>query len=358
MITFPFTQETTSSLMSTIISTQEFSDSEETMISNIAAGIAAVSLIGSLFIIVSYITFPELRSFAFELILMVAISDSLRSSSYVLSQTINSNLCYPQAVLMTFGEVASILWVGSIAYTIHRIFLWDERLSIENTHLVRYHIFCWGMAIILTILPSTTHDYESKDAFWCWIKFNTDTGVIWALVCYYIPVWLILCYLMFVYHKVWMRLKSEGVVRENTGRPKHQLVTQTRMAVYPTVFFATIIFACIDRMYELVGGRRNFHLALFHAITINMQGLINAFVYGFTTAVRMKWFACLCPQLIVDDANGGYISLKDEEAAESLRRVKGATDATDSTYSRLTECSDDQACSYSAQNRGTLTYKN
>jgi len=358
MLTFPGTEESTSSLMSTIVSAQDFTESEEDMISNIAACIAAVSLIGSLFIIVSYITFPDLRSFAFELILMVAISDSLRSSSYVLSQTINTNLCYPQAVLMTFGEVASILWVGSIAYTIHRIFLWNERLSIENTHLVRYHIFCWGMAIILTILPSTTNDYESKDAFWCWIKFDTGTGVIWALVCYYIPVWIILCYLMFVYNKVWMLLKSEGVVREDTGRPKHQLVTQTKMAVYPTVFFATICFACIDRMYELAGGRRNFHLALFHAITINLQGLINAFVYGFTNAVRMKWLACFCPQLKAEDVNGQYISLKDEEAAASLRRVKGATDATDSTYSRLTEYSDDQACSYSAQSRDTLTYKN
>jgi len=328
------------------------------MISSVAACVAGVSLMGSLFIIISYFTFPSLRSFAFKLILMVSISDFLREVSYLLSSSISSSLCYPQAVLMTFGEVASILWVGSIAYTIHRIFLWDKRLSIETTHLVRYHIFCWGLALILMILPFTTNDYEKDDPLWCWITFDTSTGVAWAFVCYYIPVCLILFYLMFVYTKVWLLLKSEDIVRENTGRPKHQLVTQTRMAIYPTVFFSTIIFAFIDRSYELVRGKRNFYLAMFHAITINLQGLMNALVYGFTTAVRMEWLACFCPQLRAHTEDIQYISLQDEEAAENLRRAQGVTDASDSTYARLTEYSDDQAFSFNAQDRVTLNYNN
>jgi len=356
MLPFLVTEEMTSPLISMVTDTQDFSESDNQLISNVATGFAGVSVVGSLFIIISYLKFPGLRSFAFELILMVSISDLLRASSYVLSSSVDADLCYPQAILMTFGEVASILWVGSIAFTIHRIFLWDERLSIENTHLVRYHIFCWGMATIFMILPFTTNDYEKNDPLWCWITFDTTTGETWALVCYYIPVWLILCYLMFVYNKVWLQLKSEGLVRVKTERPKHQLVTQTRMAVYPTVFFCTIIFACVDRAYELARGNRNFYLALFHAITINLQGLINSLVYGFTTAVRMEWIACFHRERVTS-VNGQYYSLKDEEVA-TLTRVKGATDATESSYARLTEYSDDQAFSYNGQNRGTLSYKN
>jgi hypothetical protein len=353
MLPFPVSVETTSPLISTEDTNYDFTDSQVQMITDFAAGFAGASLAGSLFIIVSYISFPRLRSFAFELILMVSISDFLRACSYVLSAPLDNSLCYPQAALMTFSEVASILWVGSIAFTIHRIFIWDECLSINTTHHERYHLFCWGMAIVLMVLPFITKDYEKDDPLWCWITFDTTSGVALALVCYYIPVWLVLCYLMFVYHKVWWVLKSEPIVRQNSGKPKHQLVTQTRMAIYPTVFFFTVIFACIDRVYELALHKRNFVLALLHAITINSQGLINSFVYGFTTAVRMEWVACFCPKVNTHGVNDRYIHFEDEKT-----RKKGETDATESTYSRMSICSDDQIGSYSTQNVNYVAYSN
>jgi len=323
-----------------------FPGSEDDVIAQLGAGIAIVSMIGSTFIIISYINFPRLRYFAFELILMVAIADFLRAFSYILTPRLDPSFCRPQALLMTFSELASILWVGSIAFTIHRIFL-KEDFSIENTHHLKYHFFCWGVSLVATVLPLITHDYDTENPLWCWIKFDKDRkyGIMWGLVCYYVPCWVVLFYLAHVYIKVWRILKARPIVRNRNSpkNPKHHLVTQTRMAVYPTIFFFTIICCSIDRLYQWAHeGDRNYYLAVLDVVTINLQGFINSLVYGCTSAVRMEWMACFCPKLTNNGASDHYVCFDEEKRETSITRNTGLTTATESTYLRCSMNSDGQ----------------
>jgi len=335
----------------TIVPDSHFSSFQSELVTQLCVGFAGISLAGSLFIIVSYISFPRLRSFAFKLVLMVSISDFLRSCSYILSPAIAPYLCRPQAVLMTFSELASILWICSIAFTIHRIFLHEDSFSLEKTHHLKYQCFCWGVPLVFTMFPYITHDYDKSDPLWCWIQYS-DTGIVWGLVCYYIPVWLVLLYLLYVYNKVWKIIKVRPINRETlsvSGRPNHQLVTQTRMAVYPAIFFFSIICGSLDRFYELAYRRRNFYLALLNVITINLQGLCNSFVYGFTNAVRQEWMACFCPKPLTKEDIGHYVCFEDEKrvgAVSDVTRGPGLTNATESSYVRCSTNSEDQQFAY------------
>jgi len=316
-----------------------FAYDQQDIIFTCGAATAGVSIAGSTFIILSYISFPRLRSFAFELILMISISNFLCALSYIITPMVSPVLCEAEAVLMTFSELASIFWVGSIAFTINRIFLCDDSLSLEKTHRKKYHIFCWGISLFMCLLPFTTHSYETKSDTWCWITFSTTPGKIWAFVSYYIPVLVILWYLVHVYYKFWKVLNRIAPVDEPESLFNTRLVTQTRMAVYPTIFFFTIICACLDRVFEIVSGRRSFCLALLHIVTINLGGFANAIVYGLTTAVRMEWVACCCPRLEHQDTLDYYVHFEDENRSESKKRN---TAASDSTYVRESLCSEDQ----------------
>jgi len=314
-----------------------FSDDQQDIIYSFGAATAGVSILGSTFIIISYISFPRLRSFAFELILMVALSDFLKALSFILTPMVCPSLCEAQALLLTFSEIASIFWIGSIAFTINRIFSCED-ISLENTHRMKYHFVCWGTSIVMTMLPLTTHSYEVTSETWCWITFDTSIGKTWAFVCYYIPVWLILYYLVRVYYKFWIVLKNSRINSDIKILPNTLLVTETRMAVYPTIFFFTIICACLDRMFELVSGRRQFCLVLMHIITINLGGLANAIVYGLTKSVWLEWIAYCCPNV---KHQGGrldhYVCFEDANRSESTAR----NTSTDSTYLRASINSED-----------------
>jgi hypothetical protein len=306
-----FNHSESEAILSVLNTTIDFSHAKDELIAQLGAGIAGVSLLASLFILVSYYKFPKLRTFAFELILMIAISDILRDVSYIMTPLIDPSLCMPQALLMTFSEIASMFWVSSIAFTIHRTLLLDNCGPMGWRESVKYHIFCWGVSLLFTLLPLTTSDYDQSNVLWCWINYESTLGKVWLFVCYYIPVFLMLVYLIYVYGQVWWMLEARPLTRASTidsKKPKHRLVTQRRMAIYPSIFFFSFLFTCLDSVYEIVQGKRNFYLALLDVVTSGLQGMQNAFVYGLTTAVRLEWIEYCCPHRRVKDH---YISFNE-----------------------------------------------
>lgn len=281
------------------ITRNDFSKNELQVVHCVSKVFAGISIMGSIVIMASYIKFPVLRSFLFELVLMVVISDFFNASSWFLP----ANYIPANCVFMTFGELSSVFWIGSIAYTINKIFLRKDDVTIEKNRW-KYHVFCWGSAVIFSLLPLSTDDYEGNNGLWCWISTGTSTGVAWAFICYYVPVWLIFFYLSTVYYKIWRFLNLRSTLRreflmtcrENTLHERwkidHPFVTRARIAIYPTVFFLTTICTSIDRMLLVIEGKRNFFLVILSVITINFQGFANAFAYGFNAALRAEWSWC------------------------------------------------------------------
>jgi len=98
--------------------------------------ISSVSLAGSLFIVWNYMFFKELQSFAFKLIFWMAIADTGLCISGLM---ITDQLCYPQAIIMSFCSVAVLLWVASVAYTIHEVVInrnLNTREITKKTHIL------------------------------------------------------------------------------------------------------------------------------------------------------------------------------------------------------------------------------
>ena len=89
----------------------------------------ALSCLGAGFIILTFIIFRDLHVPSLKLVMYLSITDLLSSIVYVLSPAETHNqttcekypVCYIQAGLTEFAEMASFFWVGCIAFNIYSI---------------------------------------------------------------------------------------------------------------------------------------------------------------------------------------------------------------------------------------------
>lgn len=103
--------------------------------------ISSFSLIGAMFMIGMYATFPQLRQFSFKMVFFLAISDFLGALAGILSATRFTGenppegLCYFQAMLQTYANMSSIIWVVIISWTLYSsviLGIHDKSQSLKN----------------------------------------------------------------------------------------------------------------------------------------------------------------------------------------------------------------------------------
>ena len=116
---------------------------------------ACVSLLGSLSIIIMYASFPQLRQFAFKMVLFLAIADVLAETSEILSFTrlygqVPAGLCYFQAMLQTYAGICSMLWVALISWTMYASVVLGQQDTSE--YLNRYLLIAFGVPVIFTMM--------------------------------------------------------------------------------------------------------------------------------------------------------------------------------------------------------------
>lgn len=274
---------------------------------------AVVSIAGLAFIFVSYIYLPRLRSFPSLLVLMLSLSIFFGALS-CLQIYLWGTMCEVSGWLLTFSGLATVSSVCSIAFTINRVLHSEDNFLQDITKHKTYWIYCWGIPLVMSMLPFSTHSYdtEKKSEDWCWITLDTTTGLIWALLTWYIPVWLMLFYIIRVYWKSAQVLQTIRLDDTIENPPNTQLLTQTSIMVYPPIFFLTASCSCLDTLFKLLFQRHNFYLELLKIISMNLGGFFVAIVFGLTPAVRMEWIACCCPRLDHKDSLFQYRRLADE----------------------------------------------
>jgi hypothetical protein len=177
--------------------------------------------------------------------------------------------------------------------------------------MYKYHLFNWGLSLILTVLPAFFDAYGDTGG-WCWIT-RQNTG--WRMVQFYIPLWLVVGYCTYVYINVYRRLKES----RDVGSAK----LMTRIMYYPLVLVVCFLPASINRVVEVFlmpqlnsdnpSQRLNtyiFIMTLLHVFFTSLFGVSNAIVYGLTPVVRERVREKLC---CGDD---GSTLVEDEEPDE------------------------------------------
>jgi len=222
-----------------------FSPHHEHVLLSITITESALSFICSAIIVLSYLKFTRLRKFSLQLVFWLSLSDMGVCVSYFFGDPTDGTLrCYSQAMIMSFFELASVLWTTVIAYTLFRLII----LQKTSVHLInRFHAFAFGLPLLAMLMPLTTNSYGNSGA-WCWITTPSDNvatdptvqenffqqGTIWRLFLFYLPLWLAIGFNTGVYILVTNALQRVAVTQTALQRPKYLKMVK-RLRLYPLI---------------------------------------------------------------------------------------------------------------------------
>ncbi|GAB5353664.1 hypothetical protein AAMO2058_000053800 [Amorphochlora amoebiformis] len=194
-----------------------------------------------------------------------------------------SFLCYIQAVLQQFFQVAGMFWTTAIAYSIDQVFLKQiDRSEVEGLY-PKFQLIIWTASALLLIPPAASGVLGATPG-WCWISVNTNPqlGMTWRFLCFYVPLWIIFAYnlkTLFNVRTAINNLVGQGEVNESSVKRLAQMV------YYPLILVCCYFFATLHRLVSAC-GHVVYGVVVLSVIGQTLLGTINAVVYGYTPAVR------------------------------------------------------------------------
>mmetsp|Transcript_31114 Transcript_31114/g.40056 ORF Transcript_31114/g.40056 Transcript_31114/m.40056 type:complete len:328 (+) Transcript_31114:108-1091(+) len=270
---------------------ESLEDDHNKIINDMTIGLSAVSLIGSSAIILSFLLFPKLRTFALQLVVWLSVSDFGGNITDLLGNPANgSALCYAQGWLKQFFRCAEVTWTTVISYTLYQTIMHQERST--DRQMWPLHLYAWGVPFLFSVIPSFTNNYGQAGP-WCWITETNvqelDAGTAYRFFLFYIPTWIAIGYNIVVYFKVIRTVKCLYVGAQ-TAQSKKLLNLCDRLKMYPLIMVICWSFATINRIQNTIEPQNPMFVLFFlHSMLISLQGLFNAVAYGLTPTVRQAW---------------------------------------------------------------------
>ena len=168
----------------------DLTTSEADTLAVITRVVSSFSLIGSILIMASFLKFKRLQTFAFRLVFYLSMCEFLFSVTNLMGlPDEDSGWCFFQAFGNSFFTVAAVLWTTVIAYCLNQSFGSSSSASLaaipQNKLMGRFHLYCWGIPFVLSLLPLFTDSYGHAGAA-CWIKPD-GVGYFWRFFQFYVP---------------------------------------------------------------------------------------------------------------------------------------------------------------------------
>ncbi|PAN30719.1 hypothetical protein GQ55_5G359700 [Panicum hallii var. hallii] len=262
---------------------------ERQILDAVGTGAAALSLVGSSFIVLCYLLFRELRKFSFKLVFYLAVSDMFCSLFTILGGPSNAFYCFAHDYSAHFFCVASFLWTTTIAFTLHRTVV-KHKTDVEEFGSI-FHLYVWGTSLATTVLRSIGSDY-GRPGSWCWIQQGSMAKVL-HLITFYLPLWGAILYNGFTYYEVNRMLNNAtrmaaGISdRSNQSDIRADRKAFNRWGYYPLILIGSWAFATINRLYDFTNpGHKIFWLSFLDVGFAGLMGLFNSIAYGLNSSVR------------------------------------------------------------------------
>mmetsp|Transcript_47727 Transcript_47727/g.82110 ORF Transcript_47727/g.82110 Transcript_47727/m.82110 type:complete len:382 (+) Transcript_47727:35-1180(+) len=264
------------------------------IINTLTIVLSAISLLGSGAIILSFIIFPKLRTFALQLVVWLSFSDFCANVADLIGMPEDGTpACTVQAVGKQFFLLAEVAWTTVISYTLYKTIVHQEKG--QNRRVWRFHLYAWGLPFLFTLIPGTTGTYGESGP-WCWITETDirefDLGTAYRFLLFYTPLWAAIVFNSFIYFQVIRAVRrttrAAGGSRTAAGRRLVKLCDRLRR--YPLIMIICWTPATINRIQNAAAPtNKSFFLFFLHATFISLQGLFNAIAYGMNPQVIIAW---------------------------------------------------------------------
>jgi len=264
-------------------------------IAAIASG--GLSIIGSFFMIFSFLIFyRKLKAIFFRLVFMLCISDLAISVVLVFGASgllkkgsllpPKSNTCQIQGFCVQFLLQVANLYILMIALCLYRVIV-SQKAHVNVIFEVCGHIFIWGYSAALAYLPLKEiggMNYSNAGA-WCWINEAPKYA---RFVMLYVCVWGIIIVIIVMNIIIWINFRSLykfTLKSPNEATKKKFQNIYRRLFIYPLAFIILWTPSILNRVVQVFISEL-FVLNLLQAIFLPLQGFIDAIVYGFTSVLH------------------------------------------------------------------------
>jgi len=241
---------------------------------------SCLSLFGSAAIIINYIFFANKTQPLYKLIFFLSLADFGGSLAICISQvslflhhynglSYGIELCKVFRAFINFFFVASFFWTSAIA-----LHTWVSCKQKAQIPLYWFHIFSWGIPLILTALlvgmnTITFDDYDD----WC----SNNTLGHWLF--WYTPLLLNFAFNIVAYTLILRHYRGAT----HTAQMGMKAKIKVRITLYLFVFFVCWIWDVVNFLVEQTAHSSPFWLELLTSTFMPLQGFLNFLVYGVSS---------------------------------------------------------------------------
>eukprot|EP00939_MAST-03C_sp_MAST-3C-sp1_P002490 g2490.t1 len=255
---------------------------------------AAFSILGGIFIVVTFLMFERVRKMTtFRLIALMSVSDIFSSISRFVNVSSDadedgngcdvSTACYVQAGMSQYFETSGFFWVLCISVHIYYLLhvVKGAPTSRQRCRMfAAYNAVSWGLPLLLLAVAIATGVLGDAGQ-WCWISKDHQ----WARISlYYIFMVGVAAINMVIY------VTLTRVFRGRQGFFENHNPLAFRLRLYLLAFVATHFFSIINRLQNIIDPDKPiFLLYLLQSIFEPLNGLWNAGVYGMNHVVMTEY---------------------------------------------------------------------
>ncbi|EGC34767.1 hypothetical protein DICPUDRAFT_94711 [Dictyostelium purpureum] len=294
---------------STATAATEESSFDNKQLITIFIACAPVSIVGSLFIIITWSIFAKLKHSGSNFIWFQAISDFLFTLKYIItiifyylnipqfteSTTVNdpvSPYCFGLGLFSQFFGQATILWSFSMTIKVFHSYIkiksnkpkQQQQQQIQpqqqsgEKSLKYYHLFVWGFCAINAAVVGVFKQYGPTSTG-CWIVGSSNPFRLFELIPLYITITFSVIILILILIK--MR-KNRPISLLPTESQRYRLQEREFKVQLMKFILIFVIFwtpATILRTLEYFGIENKFFILL-DAVSVSLQALANALVWA------------------------------------------------------------------------------
>ena len=313
-----------------------------------------LSIIGSLFIIINFLSFRDLRTFSFKLVFFIAISDLFRAiamiipSYYIVDNSYydpyGSILCWIQSILGNMSGLSTTLWNACVAHSIRYVFRSKPNTFTTNaeTNKLFYKYLCINtcLTVILSVFPifplNKNHSYGPAGA-WCWIKDDNEWDSIVRIISQYSVQLICFVGIIYVY---WGFLRSLFAATSSMSVSRANLMNETigRLKWFPLILFVAYIPGIINRFSQIIlkDHSPKYTLTFIQYGSLSICGLLDALIYSWTKPVKEKYKRLCFRRFIIKnqqkDESSFYADLSDLDDTLNTNTLNDTT--TIQTYAQ------------------------
>eukprot|EP01084_Bolivina_argentea_P308792 534046_1 len=252
-----------------------------------------LSIMGSSFIIINFISFSELRTFSFKLVFFIAISDLIRAIAMIIpayyDDNLNKYLCWIQSIMGNTAGLSTTLWNASVAHSIRYVFTSRKIYTTKQTNRLfyKYLIINLTLTIILSIPPifplNKNHAYALAGS-WCWIKDEGKYDSAVRIISQYDVQIICGLYIIYVY---WHFMRK--LFNSTSSRSVSSLIQ--RLKWYPLVLLITYVPGIVNRFSQIFNSTHNakYELTFFQYASLSVCGFLDSLIYAWTKPVKEKY---------------------------------------------------------------------